>query len=1008
MLSWWNIARGLLLMGLLLVGVFGPQPTRAEEAANKDSARVTSKNSHAPRELGKPSPLPLPSTMSTLEYEKLLFPFLQNAEYKKLGWLKDKGVRDTGPYIDKKSYGTHPSVRIYYSPGVIRWLMNDRQGDIPDGEMIVKEHYQEPALRHHDKDEAELFRSVLSWTIMVKDAEGSYDGWFWSNPGRYSQPAENHSFPFNHAASGFGHYCIRCHASTKSPGPKNEYTFSSLRNIEGFPGAPLLFRVDDSWRDIEDEYRHPPEDVTDDEKSDEKSDEVDGAEDGDSGRDAGKKIAMTSPRIEGSHPSCTNQSSPFRCIPKRNDAFIATYGDLSPRERSEIEPFPNVTHDWALMDRDASQGFITSNQCMSCHAGLVGSLGTAMFVGTHAETGLSKADYPGKGWHVSPYGEWRWTPMGLAGRDPVFHAQMGLELAVIRRKYGDDPDKVEKLSAELQQTCLSCHGVMGKHQFTADHGDSGETYRMEHVFEKTPEGVQLGGQKSGLAKYGALSRDGVSCVVCHRAQPREKPADFGRSYLEHFLATSITGNLHFGKQGEIYGPYKDDELAPYAMEHALGIKPKYSEYIKSSQMCGTCHTVNLPILNRPFVEGEKPAELVEAEPNPLYKQFHHHVEQATYLEWLNSEYENDLTPDNPRARTCQDCHMSKVLRDPETGIDMAVETRIAAIQDATYPDAENLASHDDLHVRVRKEFSRHNFVGLNIFLVEMFRQFDDVLGVRKHDFMTGSENDLRNSQANFLQVAKEQTADVEVKAVVKEGTFVADVLVSNKTGHRFPSGVGFRRAFLEFTLHEKQDEESPRLIWASGRTNRVGVIVGANGKPLPTEFFADGPQSQQYQRHHEVISSPNQVQIYETLLQDHVTEEFTTSFVHGCDTIKDNRLLPRGWKKNPHPDLKGFFLKSTMPGPDAMRDQRFVDGSGSDVTRYQFKLPENVDPSRLVAKATLYYQAMPPYFLKAIFDEAPEAESTKRLHHLIGNMDLEHSPIEGWKLEVNSATCTIP
>ena len=51
----------------------------------------------------------------------------------------DKGVRDTGPYIDGKYYGTHPAVRVWYSPGVMRWLANGRQGPIPDGEVIIKE-----------------------------------------------------------------------------------------------------------------------------------------------------------------------------------------------------------------------------------------------------------------------------------------------------------------------------------------------------------------------------------------------------------------------------------------------------------------------------------------------------------------------------------------------------------------------------------------------------------------------------------------------------------------------------------------------------------------------------------------------------------------------------------------------------------------------------------------------------------------------------------------------------
>ena len=92
--------------------------------------------------------------------------------------------------------------------------------------------------------------------------------------------------------------------------------------------------------------------------------------------------------------------------------------------------------------------------------------------------------------------------------------------------------------------------------------------------------------------YGALARDGISCTICHRMQPRVQPANDTRPYLQYFLETSITGNFKLGPPGESYGPVKDDEISPYIMEHGLGYKPKNSAYLSSSQMCGTCHTVN--------------------------------------------------------------------------------------------------------------------------------------------------------------------------------------------------------------------------------------------------------------------------------------------------------------------------------------------------------------------------------------------------------------------------------
>src|SRR5258708_7827369 len=72
------------------------------------------------------SGLPLPSRVPLAEYEKKLFAFLNARRYIALGWDRDVGVRDTGPYVNGKYYGTHPAVRVFYSPGVMRWLKGGR------------------------------------------------------------------------------------------------------------------------------------------------------------------------------------------------------------------------------------------------------------------------------------------------------------------------------------------------------------------------------------------------------------------------------------------------------------------------------------------------------------------------------------------------------------------------------------------------------------------------------------------------------------------------------------------------------------------------------------------------------------------------------------------------------------------------------------------------------------------------------------------------------------------
>jgi len=621
-------------------------------------------------------------------------------------------------------------------------------------------------------------------------------------------------------------------------------------------------------------------------------------------------------------------------------------------------------------------------------------------------------EYGARGWDVSPYGEWQWTPMALAGRDPIFYAQLESEIQMLHDQFGTERSSSGELVRTLVDTCLRCHAAMGKRQFEKDRTAS--RFTLDHVHTI---GDPAKAAATDSSNYGALARDGVGCAVCHRMQLPVQPATDRRPYLQFYLESATTGNFHLGKKGEIYGPFKNEEIAPYAMEHATGLKPTHSDYLKSSQLCGTCHTVALPIVGKPLdahPSDHANAELMKSETVPVFRKFHHHLEQATYLEWLNSAYENEINKDNPQARTCQDCHMSRGLKDPRHGIDLPqIQTRIAAIQDTSYPEAENLAPHNDLQIRFREDgYRRHNFSGLNMFLLEMFNQCDDILGVRKTDFMTGSTQGIEHAMENYVQTAQNDVASVDVAAdILAPNEVTAVVVVKNKVGHRFPTGVGFRRAFIELVLVEQPEKESgsERIVWASGRTNDLGVLTGMDGEPLPTEFFASDPISgqQRYQKHHAVIRFPDQVQIYETLLRNE-KGQFTTSFINGCEIVKDNRLLPRGWKQaGPGPDLTGKFLEATFPDPQTARNPRYKDGSGSDEVTYHITIPDDIAADRLQVRATLYYQAIPPYYLRNLFATAADGPATRRLHYLCSHLNLNGTPIENWKLQIASAACRV-
>jgi len=155
-----------------------------------------------------------------------------------------------------------------------------------------------------------------------------------------------------------------------------------------------------------------------------------------------------------------------------------------------------------------------------------------MFIGT-ADTQY----YADPGWNISPHGEWRWTSLGLSGRDPIFLAQLDSELAILKKEFAADPDLRDTISSELSNLCLSCHGVMGKRQHDLDNPHTDPQFTVAHVYA-TDRRDEM---PTKAAEYGALARDGISCTVCHRMQPRPQPADEDRPYLQHFLATSITG-----------------------------------------------------------------------------------------------------------------------------------------------------------------------------------------------------------------------------------------------------------------------------------------------------------------------------------------------------------------------------------------------------------------------------------------------------------------------------------
>jgi hypothetical protein len=382
-----------------------------------------------------------------------------------------------------------------------------------------------------------------------------------------------------------------------------------------------------------------------------------------------------------------------------------------------------------------------------------------------------------------------------------------------------------------------------------------------------------------------------------------------------------------------------------------------------------------------------------------------------------------------------------------------IQQPIAFIEDDQYPQTGNRLPEEKIRVRFRaKGFARHQLQGLNLTMMEMFRQFmlpyksngtnilaNDILGVRQNDYMSGLD-DLSTTIDSFVQQAQNSTADVSVSPVtISNQKLIADVKVTNKTGHRFPSGVGFRRAFLEFRVI---DNDTGTTVWCSGCTNELGVIMkgAAGSERLASELFdvyrdgskpanhaypagctnkyIPGTNPQYYQPHFywdalknsgSAITRQDQVQIYEELNLN-IDCAMTTSFLRRDYQLKDNRLLPFGWtrtgplKADKTPYIPADYLHETHPISVGV-DPAYTDGSGTSVVRYE--IPLNAFSARNVSiTATLYYQSTPPYYLHDRFSQAPDAPATQRLYYLTSNLQTKGTPIEDWKLQIAKASET--
>jgi hypothetical protein len=361
--------------------------------------------------------------------------------------------------------------------------------------------------------------------------------------------------------------------------------------------------------------------------------------------------------------------------------------------------------------------------------------------------------------------------------------------------------------------------------------------------------------------------EGVTCTVCHQIAPRNLGSP-----------ASFTGGFEINRESEIYGPHKNPFRMP--MLHHTGLAATYSSHVLESSFCGTCHTVITPTLTP---EGRVTGQFVE---------------QAPYLEWLASDY--------PKlGATCQTCHVRQ-LRD--SGGTVTAQYIAHMPPGRWFPPT-----------RPRMPFGLHFFAGANSPMLNLLADSEPENAAALRSVAQKADENLRSALS------------LDSSALVENGVLRVTVEVTNRTGHKLPTGFPSRRIWLHVEAFSAGGE---RIFESGGWDPATGEIRAAVDQP-----------------HRAVISRADQVMLYQAVTADAAGRR-TDSLLQAASYLKDNRIPPAGFDRT---------RDARIAPVGTSNDSGFQ--AGAHTVRYQIPLRPRVVPTRVRVEAM--YQSVDPAYVPA-------------------------------------------
>jgi len=372
------------------------------------------------------------------------------------------------------------------------------------------------------------------------------------------------------------------------------------------------------------------------------------------------------------------------------------------------------------------------------------------------------------------------------------------------------------------------------------------------------------------------------------------------------LGNSFSGTYTLDTTRVMYGPYPNPFRGP--MQIYVRFEPVYSEHISTSALCAGCHTLI--------------TETLDPAGTPTGSFF---VEQATYHEWLNSAYAGT-------EQTCQSCHMPRI-EEP-----VVIASGLLALEG-------------------RSPYAIHQFQGANTAMLNLMRDNRESLALPVPLDSAAWDESIANNRASLGRAAWLTLSE----PVVSDDTLAFDVMITNRTGHKLPSGYPSRLLWIEVIL---TSEDGTDTLYMNGALDEEGDIAG---RDLP------------FEPHHEVIRTPGDVQIYELAMGD-LDAQLTTRLNAAYRPLKDNRLLPAGFRTT----HAAYDTVAVWGGALADQDYSADSEAGRDRTTYRIGLQGRSGIADLQVR--LHYQTLPPRWMRDLFT-ADSLETVSRFKGMYTGYD---------------------